>query len=76
MDSKVFYSKVWCSVLYASTYVLVMTYIVYILYRAKARIIQHKAEQEIPIPSLRKSRKELHDRLKVKTIMIAHVSEN
>jgi hypothetical protein len=45
----------------------------YILYRAKARIIQHKAEQEIPIPSLRKSRKELHDRLKVK--WMAHVSE-
>ncbi|CAO3677685.1 unnamed protein product [Umbelopsis ramanniana] len=36
----------------------------YSIPRAKARIIQHKAEQEIPIPSLRKSRKELHDRLK------------
>jgi hypothetical protein len=36
-----------------------------LVYRAKARILQHKAEQDIPLPVLRKSRKELHDRLKV-----------
>ncbi|KAH8556309.1 WD40-repeat-containing domain protein [Umbelopsis sp. PMI_123] len=36
----------------------------YSIPRAKARIMQYKAEQDTPIPVLRKSRKELHDRIK------------
>lgn len=62
MDSEIFYSKVDTAAnVHGPVYSCELT----LFYRAKARILQHKAEQDIPLPLLRKSRKELHDRLKV-----------